>query len=266
LSPLAADNEEFNPPPDLALRTIARVAEHIVRTEVAPTRPRSAETFTLPPTQPVILPSEVIPSPSAPRTRNLVASIGLALAGLALLFPAVIHVRNQQQMLACQNNLRQFHQGLVGYSETNNNQFPQVKDDEQVLAVGRVMTDYGYLPHAVMNCPVRATSEETPPVVLTSYAYTLGYRDGHELRGLSRETQNDLMPIIADAPRRSGIESVPVNHRHGQNVLFVGGNVRFCTNSNVGVEGDNIFCNTLGEVAAGLTRWDSVLGRAEERP
>ncbi len=266
LAPLQADNEEFEPPADLVVRTIAAVAEYAVRSEPFNNRPRSVESIcVLPKSIPaVVLPSESLATPI--QHRNWIASIVLALAGLALLFPAVIHIRHHQKLLACQDNLRQFHQGLVGYSATNNNQFPQVKDDEQVLAVGHIMLQQGYVGPAVMNCPVSATAAQAAPVVLASYAYTLGYRDGQELRGLALDGESDVLPILADAPQRHEKEALPINHRYGQNVLYIGGNVRFCPSPNVGVGNDNIFCNSNGQVGAGLNRWDSVLGRAEERP
>lgn len=266
LAPLQADNEEWDPPADLFVRTLATVAEHIVRTEPSRERPRSVESIcVLPKSIPaVVLPSESLPSPA--QRRNWLTSIGLAVAGLALLFPAIVHIRHHQKMLACQDNLRQFHHGLVGYSATNNNHFPQVKDDEQVVAVGQVMVHQGYVAPAVMNCPVSAAANQASPIVLASYAYTLGYRDGQELRGLTLDGQSDLLPILADAPQRQDKETLPVNHRYGQNVLYVGGYVRFCSTPNVGVGNDNIFCNSDGKVGAGLTRWDSVLGRAEDRP
>lgn len=268
-APLAADQDEFEPPSDLFVRTLARVAEHIVYVEGPAPRPRSSvETIfgrsKLP--QPTIVPSESNPVPLTPKARTWLAPVGLTLAALALVLPAIVHLRQQSQQIACQNNLRQFHQGLVGYSETNDNKFPQVKTGEQVLTVGRVMERSGYLPPEVMNCPVQVADANAAPLVLAGYAYSLGYREGDELRGLSRDTQNEFLPILADAPRRRGIDAVPVNHRHGQNVLFVGGNVRFCTTATVGVQGDNIFCNSKDEVGAGLTKWDSVLGRAEETP
>ena len=64
---------------------------------------------------------------------------------------------------------------------------------------------------------------------------------------------------ISDVPR-------PANHRGGYNVLFIGGNVRFCTSPNVGVDGDDIFVNQASQVAAGLNRMDSVLAPGHTPP
>jgi prepilin-type processing-associated H-X9-DG protein len=75
-----------------------------------------------------------------------------------------------------------------------------------------------------------------------------------------------MLPILADAPIRSDGTTVPINHRRGQNVLFADGHVRFYTVSTAGPDGDDIFCNQAGYVAAGLFKKDVALGRPEERP
>jgi hypothetical protein len=48
--------------------------------------------------------------------------------------------------------------------------------------------------------------------------------------------------------------------------LFAGGNVRFATTATVGVNGDDIYRNQRGVVAAGVHRADAVLGVAGDRP
>jgi hypothetical protein len=49
-------------------------------------------------------------------------------------------------------------------------------------------------------------------------------------------------------------------------VLYIGGNVRFCTSSNVGINGDDIFLNQAARIAAGLHRLDTVLGSRDSYP
>ena len=125
----------------------------------------------------------------------------------------------------------------------------------------------GYLhPNVRLACP-SAPPDATVPATLATYAYTLGFRDeAGQLRGVDRASGSDLMPILADAPIRQEATAVPVNHRRGQNVLFAGGNVRFCTTTNVGLNADDICCNRLGLVGAGVDPEDTVLGRPNERP
>jgi hypothetical protein len=57
-----------------------------------------------------------------------------------------------------------------------------------------------------------------------------------------------------------------MSHRTGHNVLYIGGNVRHCTNPRVGVDGDDIFLNQAFQVAPGLHRDDSVLGPGDVTP
>src|SRR5262249_13416954 len=96
------------------------------------------------------------------------------------------------------------------------------------------------------------------------YAYTLGYCepvDGHECHFGLRRDSGDETPIRADRPPYGEDLSVlagnSYNHgRKGQNVLFVGGQVRFYTDPVVA--GDDIYHNRAYRVAAGLNRFDAV--------
>jgi hypothetical protein len=106
------------------------------------------------------------------------------------------------------------------------------------------------------------------------YAYSLGYRDPSDNHcGLRRDLdQPDLylprVPIMADRPAilpGGGRGNTP-NHKGGQNVLFLAGNVRFCSTPDVGIEGDNIYLNKEGKVGAGINRWDTVLGCSADKP
>ena len=85
-----------------------------------------------------------------------------------------------------------------------------------------------------------------------------------------RDYDNDQFPIFADWPQRSEHSTIPINHRKGQNVLFAGGHVRFCTNPFVGPEtegrGDDIHYNTAFQTHAGTNHWDIALGCASETP
>jgi hypothetical protein len=52
----------------------------------------------------------------------------------------------------------------------------------------------------------------------------------------------------------------------GQNVLYIGGNVRFHKTPAAGRDQDHIFMNRLHQVAAGVDRDDTVLGLSADRP
>ena len=75
---------------------------------------------------------------------------------------------------------------------------------------------------------------------------------------------------MADAPFGKGVETVPVNHRKGQNVLFAGGNVEFKTTPFVGPiigdRADDILLNSDKLPKAGTHRLDCVLGLEFEKP
>jgi hypothetical protein len=274
LAPLAADREEFEPPTDLWVRTLGRVAEHVVeaegRVEKAGGVPvedmirRAAAAASVAGSiRPA--PRESATGPGAPR-RNVFAFIALSVAVVALVLPAVVHVRARNQQLACQNSMGQFHQAVVGFSNDHDGRFPQVGDGEKAATVVDTLKTAGYLPESVkFVCP--SAPAQDGPVAMAHYAYTLGYRepDG-TLRGLERKAHSDMFPIFADAPLRSAAGVVPVNHRHGQNVLFAGGKVEFRTNPFAGPNGDDIFYNQQGRVGAGVNEIDCALGRNDERP
>ena len=274
LAPLAADREEFEPPADLWVQTLGRVAEHIVaaegRVEKAGGVPvedmirRAAATAAAPRgIRPA--PRESAVAPDAPR-RNVFAAIALSVAALALVLPGVVHVRARNQQLACQDSMRQFHRAATGYSDDHEGRFPQVVDGEKAATVVDTLKAAGYLPESMkFVCP--AGPAQDGPVAMAHFAYTLGYRDPDgTLRGLERKPQSDPLPIFADAPLRIASGVVPVNHRHGQNVLFVGGNVEFRTTFAIPNGDDNIFYNQRGKVGAGVSEVDCALGRNDERP
>jgi len=279
LAPLEAARADYEPPADLWKRTLARVAEHIVATAGPATSPDDAVTDELirraaavaEPGMP--LPEVIVPastcdaSPLPARRRNVVAVLGLSLAVLALAFPVVFHLRANQKQVACQDTMREFYVAAATYSDHHNGEFPKVADGQPAATAADALKVYGYLPDQKrLTCPA-APPEESAPAALANYAYSLGFRDeSGQLQGLDRRPGSDVMPILADAPVRSAGQVLPVNHRRGQNVLFAGGNVRFCTTSAVGVGGDDIFTNARGEVGAGLYRLDCALGRPEEIP
>jgi prepilin-type processing-associated H-X9-DG protein len=278
-APLEADREEIEPPADLWARTLARVARHIVATEGPQTRPEDARTDELirraaavagpvpsltAPVAPRPPRSDAAPPPA--RRRNVVGTLTLSLAVLALVFPGIVHLRQQAQRVGCEDNMRQFYVAAAGYSETNEGRFPQVEHGKPASTAADALKIAGYLPENVrFTCPARP--DEAAPAALGNYAYSLGFRDQNgELRGPDRRPETDFLPILADAPKRHYGHAVPVNHRHGQNVLFADGHVRFSTTVFAGPNSDDIYRNAHGHVAAGVHPLDSALGRPEELP
>ncbi len=97
------------------------------------------------------------------------------------------------------------------------------------------------------------------------YAYTLGYRRGDDVVGLNRDC-GDLLPILADRPRDGGAGNSPNHGGDGQNVLSIGGSVRWCAGPNVGVDRDDIYRNVQLQVLAGRHEFDTVLGASDASP
>ena len=83
--------------------------------------------------------------------------------------------------------------------------------------------------------------------------------------GLSRDS-GDLLPILADRPCESGAANSPNHGGAGQNVLYIGGQVRWCAEPRVGVDCDDIYLNQKYRVLTGEHRLDTVLGPSEAAP
>ncbi|HJT78942.1 MAG TPA: hypothetical protein VJ739_17225, partial [Gemmataceae bacterium] len=240
-------------------------------------------------------PSQIL-GPSRSRWRRadvLVAALVLfAVAGLAIsALPAVWY---RQQVYACQNNLRLFHQALTDYSQRHGGAFPKVEDQPPRNVAGifvPILEDSGALPDDVtVACP--ADGHQKPPAVTLAqleemqkdrpgqfdalarrlagcYAYSLGYGDPSNHAGL-RVEDGDYLPILSDAPDFRGNDVAPGNSPNhggrGQNVLYIDGHARFATTRAAGVAGDDIFVNQQGRVGAGCNRYDSVLGASAATP
>ena len=198
----------------------------------------------------------------------IVAS-GIAFLVIGLTFAGVSRLRYSYQLASCQNNLRVLYLGLSGYADLNDDRFPQVGLGNRATAGTFVQTleEAGQCPINFMAvCP--ACTESDAPTA--GYTYSLGYRsaDG-ELLGLRRGLSTvDTMPISADYPTADcSPESGPVSpHFRVMNVLLVGGKVHTTTTAHVGSDGDDIYRNREGRIAAGLDRMDTVLGRVDDRP
>lgn len=275
LAPLAADAEPPGPPPGLALATLARVAELRCRS--------------LPPA----------PTPSRHQLRSgarrwgrradlLAAAMLLILVG-GLSLPGLVHQWRLYERRACAENLRKFWNGLEAYGDQHDGQFPRVEEQGPRSVAGvfvPVLRDAGVLPEGVsVGCPAvgrsdpparsvaelealyrgpRADYEGVTRALAGNYAYSLGYRENGVHFGL-RSDSGDGLPILADVqPGRSGNSA---NHGGGgQNVLYVGGNVRWCTERTVGVGRDDIYLNQEYQVLAGVNRTDTCLGPGNASP
>jgi prepilin-type processing-associated H-X9-DG protein len=296
LLPLEAERDPVAPPLALAERTVRRLEMYLCSLEHEMSSPSghvsSGTTVETAVKEP--LPSGASLAESAapfgaqktgsayrdgPETRtvggrfrpDLLVACGIALFAFGLVLTAVGKARAHYQMLACQKNLQDLHAALTGYAETHDGQYPLVGRDATADSFAATLVEAGQLPPDYkVGCPVSTADEPTNPV---QYTYSLGFQTTTgQLLGLRREdktnTSYDLMPIAADFPTAPAAPfSGPVcAHAPWMNVLFVGGHVR-CTNSAlIGPNGDDIYRNVNGQVAAGLGFSDAVLGRPGDKP
>ncbi len=274
LAPLALDADAPEPPPQLLHATLARVAQEHSCRPIAPP-PRRVDS------------AEEAPARRRFRRADVLAAALLLIVLSALAFPWLVRQWQDYQIRACQRNLAVFWMALENYSETTTpvGGFPQLQEEGPFSFAGIVVPilhDNQVLgSEASILCPAVGKREPDGRTVSDlqllwgqkgpdeyrlilrevggTYAYPLGYRNGDQLVGVCRGDGGQ--PIIADAPGSSEGHENSANHgRRGQNVLFVGGEVRWCTTRTIDRNGDDIFLNQNGEIAAGVSREDVVLG------
>jgi hypothetical protein len=280
LAPLESDRDEETPPRGLVEQTLARVAGPARTLPFAPQLPRSQAQ------------SRSWWRPSEMLVASLLALVVLGLAG------AWIHESwRQSGIRRCQENLRALHGALMQYADQREGALPVVEAEGSrafAAVFGPVLAEARVLPQqASVSCPA---SEPCPSLeadqlrrmdewytaahdrftqarkeLASSYAYTLGYREGRDLKGLRRTPQTDDVPILADRPPFTSQN--PVLNRNswdhggrGQNVLFISGTVKFITTRAVGVRGDDIYLNDHRQILAGVHPADCVLAPGDAAP
>lgn len=267
------ERTDVDPPSDLRLNTLAKVAEHMCRT--LPTAPR------------------VSPRQADGRRRRyprwadmLVAALILILVG-GIFFPMVANLWTRSHVKACQENMRTMWVAFQDYSNLYEGNLPQVHEPPlaaagvfiPILHEARVLPD-----NVSVGCP--AQGKKPPPPTTTTelvklyhesddlfrnrarelagdYAYTLGYRENGLLRGPHRDL-GDHVPLLSDVPPGQTGNSTN-HHGTGQNVLFIGGHVQWITARELGPD-DDIFLNRERRVKAGVDREDTVLGPGDASP
>ena len=211
-----------------------------------------------------------------------------ALAVLAgLLFPALQYSRQQSQIAACQNNLRQVGMAFMDYSSIHQGGFVSIPEKGK-LAVsgcyGPILKDAGLLTDdSLLACA--GIGDDAAPVVIPSveqveaaetdaerlhylktmgghFGYSMGYRDGDRYRS-PRAGASDMI-LLADQPSsRSDRQSL--NHNgNGQNCLFSDGRVMFVSGPAYG--DDLVYENDRGIVAPGTNASDNVIAPSHLAP
>jgi hypothetical protein len=278
LAPLEAGEGELEPPTDLRIKTLARVAEY---------RTRELLSYRVPAPP---------PHPPAPprswwRRADVLIAASILIFASSLILPGLNTIRMQYNVTACKNNLRGFYQALMAYSDNHLGALPTVEERPPHNYAGIVvpwLREGGYLTDAIsVSCPangfqqasdltVESLDEERQrdpaqyekDILLLSgcYAYPLGYRENNQHFGVRRVPGYEMLPIMADKPPFSQqwgeaiwTGNSPNHGGRGQNVLFLGGQVIFSTNRNVGIGGDDIYLNSNGLPLAGTGPAHSVL-------
>jgi hypothetical protein len=268
LQPLATLADVPAPGPTLVLGTIARVAE--LRCQDLPAAPPPSPRQVAAPSRRWLRRADVL----------VAASLMILIGGLAA--PAVASLWHDYQRHHCQNNLRTFWQALQMYGTDHDGQLPKVEKEGPSSVAGvfvPVLHDAGLLPaDASVSCSGHARTGSSPPSLAQlqelwnrpnrgeyfrvtremagDYAYSLGYVKDGELHG--PRTDDSYAPILADSwPASSSNENSPNHEGTGQNVLSVGGQVRWYAHP--WVRNDNIYLNDRKEVAPGVADRDIVL-------
>jgi hypothetical protein len=292
LAPLEADRVDIAPPTGLAFRTLARVAEYRCRPKPAlPDTPAGGRGGA--------------PVRRWLRRVDLLVAAAVVVVAGGLLLEGALQFRSAHSRVDCANNLRNFHQSLTSFSQTHDGDFPGVpvaRHYPEQFPDGRGNVAGIFVPELVqagclskdssIRCPANG-SKVNPNLTLDQlrrlsredyekaagklsgcYAYSLGFNDPTDTHcNLRRDPDNpelstDLLPIMADRPTvlADGGRANTPNHRSGQNVLYVGGNVRFASTPKAGINDDDIYVNKEGKVKRGINRWDTVLGSSADQP
>lgn len=288
IEPLAADREEIAAPPDLRARTLAIVADYRIRN-----RPR-------PPQAPPVR-SAVVTHPSWWRRADVLVAASLLLVGFPLVFSWIASAQRQRSIVECQDNLRQLFASLNAYGDNHQTALPKVEESPPRNFAGvyvPILYDAGLLgPQVHLACNETGQSrptnislqqlqdlyeldparfEATVQQLHGCYAYPLGFRSDGQLQGLSTRAfagNTEFVPVLADRPpfdHPGSPEQMAGNSPNhgglGQNVLYLGGNVRFAKTRLVGLNGGDIYLNRRHQVGAGVDDRDIPLASGPVHP
>ena len=230
----------------------------------------------------------------------LVAACVVVMATL-LLIPAVHQARHAQRVESCSQRLSLLGQALLSYADHHQGHFPCVghgSPGDGAGLFGVLLLEAGYLHDpAALTCPgvaragPRAGVPSMPeirramadPVRLRpllrrasgDYGYALGFVVGRRYVS-PRRVFGQTCVVVSDSPYRgceavgwseaaTRVEANSANHGgRGQNVLFADGHVRWITIRRIGK--DDIFLNQQGQVRAGTTPTDNVIGFGSDQP
>jgi hypothetical protein len=254
------------------IRTIGRVAEYICGHETPPAAPQDPsmddliKRMTPERWRDVVEVLDRAALPSRGRRADWIVAGSIFAVAVGLLFAGIPYLRQRSDLMGCQNQMRDVYAALESYADRHEGHYPQVGERPLYQTAGSYMTilrDTGSVSStAVFACPA------APPKYPATYAYTLGYHGAdNQIIGLRHNDADgtDSLAILADRPSPERVGPNP-DHRYGQNVLYMGGNVRFSTTSMAGPNNDDIYRDWHGHIGAGNDKYDVVLGMGADVP
>ncbi len=303
--PLAIDADHHAPPVGLATRTCDAIFSTCRTSGSAGAASQSTLDARVRPAK-VALRSAMTDFPRELVRRNWrmidsAIALGAIAAAALLFFPALVQSRYLAQMDQCQANLGTLGNALTSYAQhgPENGYYPRIArhGNHAVAGIyGVRLLENGYLDSPKhLICPSSPLAARSKPFVVPTSA-TLAKASGEELREYQRTmggsygyalgfVQNGRYvptqhrgvywnPVLADAYDPTDGRPNSCNHGGcGQNVLFENGKVGYLSSCHVidkagdeSIDDEDIFRNRRRDIAAGLGRFDFVLGDSASNP
>ena len=264
---MADDGEALAPPPGLASRTLAFVAQN--------------------PASHSIL--DYVPARVPFRLADFAVAASIFIAGVLTLIPAVQRSRERMNQAGCVFNLQQIGQSLAQYATLHPSYPapPSNRADAQSGLFVALLRDAGVLSDvSVLDCPyngrcdlqharrlasfeqaddLRKTDPETyAKTVCWDYGYNPGYRHDSGRLGPIEARPASRIPVVADQPPPDALlgdvdRNSPNHFGAGQNVLYSDGAVRWHRSRLVGPEDRDVYLNNDRKMEPGLNDHDSVI-------
>ncbi|NDH04369.1 hypothetical protein EBX93_00415 [bacterium] len=226
------------------------------------------------------------------RRFDLLLAASLLILTCGVLAPWLHQAKTKAEKLACANNMREFHHSFQHYSAMQpDGKLPFVEPSGPRSFAGvyvPTLRQHGLLGdyHSVA-CPTNARKipTETNLEQLESmyknksnpgyqrlvkeaggdYAYNLGYNIKGSLVGLNNKSPGET-PVLADKVNPNNTKLTFNHGGSGNNVLFIGGHVRWLPARKQNSLGDDIFLNEDHKILAGKHFQDHVLAPSHSMP
>lgn len=257
---LVDDGESYDPPADLAARTLAFVdsTQHASRKiDWAPRRVNF-------------------------RMADLAVAATIFLAGLATLVPAISRMKAQVMVTQCVDNLRRLGTVLGSYANSTGH-FPFFGGTNGQKPEMPEMLDQAGLDCSVMACPTKqggfqlASLRDVSPLARwveqrrpdwrrgleNGYAFNVGYLESPGKPSPIPANTSEIFPLVADPPPLDSMLRLtsgnsPNHGGSGQNVLFSDLHVRWLKNRRLPGD-DDIYQNASSRRGYGLHKNDATL-------